>query len=85
MAVFGIKTGKDNIVFGNRGDSCNLCAREKANKEKIGITEASNKLKGLLDGKKLVKIMTSGTYVIICMDHIHAISADNKEAVENNE
>lgn len=80
MGIFGVVTGKDHMYFGNRGDVCNLCAREKADKEKMSITEATNKLKGILDGKKLLKLTVSGTYVIICMDHIHKLSADNKEA-----
>jgi len=79
MGIWKIETGKDNIEFGNRSDVCYLCAREKAAKEIIGPTEAANKLKGLLEGKKLLKLTVSGTALVICMDHIHKLSADNKE------
>lgn len=84
MGVFGIVTGQDNIHFGNRGDACILCVREKSQKEKISITDATNQLKGTLEGKKLLKFTVSGSPVIICMDHIHKLSDDNKEGASDN-
>jgi len=68
---------KTNLVtFGNRGDVCELSARELAVQEKIDIGTARNKLKGKLEGKRIVKFRQSGADVVISLDYIHKIAAE---------
>lgn len=85
MGLFGITTGKDNIHFGNHSDVCTLCEREKSQAERMGVSEANIKLRGELEGKKLLKIPISGTNVIICFDHLHRLSDANREVTPNDE
>lgn len=85
MGIFGITTGKNNIHFGTRSDVCYFCAQEKAQADRTNPIVATNKLKGTFEGKKLLKIPVSGTQVIICVDHIHKISDENREGTVDAE
>jgi uncharacterized Fe-S cluster-containing radical SAM superfamily protein len=85
MGIMGVTTGQDGIHFGTRGDVCTLCVREKAQKEFMSFTEANRKLLGTFERKRLLKIPVSGTQVIICMDHIHKLSSDNREVATDAE
>lgn len=82
--------GSDSIVtFGNRSDVCVLAAKELAIKEKIDITSARNRLRGQLEGKRIVKFRQSGADIVISLDYIHKIAKEypltEKEEVEAND
>ncbi len=78
MGMFeGINDAKSSAQFGNRGDICALCLEEKVGKEKEGFAIARNKLKGMLEGKKVIRVRESGTSICICLGHIHKIAKQN--------
>lgn len=64
------------ITFGNRGDVCELSARELAIKERIDIGTARNKLRGTLEGQRIVKFRQSGADIVISLDYIHQIAEE---------
>lgn len=63
------------IAFGNRSDVCVLTAREVAAKERITTDEANRKLRGHLEGKRIVKFRYNGSDVVISLDKIHEIAS----------
>ena len=77
MGLFsGLNDVKSLVQYGSRGDICALCLRDTAAKEKVDLAIARNKLKGKLEGKRIVKVRQSGADVIICLNHIHKIAAE---------
>lgn len=82
MITFGLNTGQNDIVYGNREDTCLLCAREYAVENKTDVVRAERKIKGSFDGKKLFKVPLNGIRVTICMDHIHRLSEENRDAAD---
>lgn len=71
---YGLNNNNNLIQFGNRGDTCTLCVREKATQDRIDLVTARNRLQGELEGKKAVKIRQSGMDIAICLEHIHEIA-----------
>lgn len=82
----GLFNGVNNIgglvQFGNRGDVCVLTARDLAINEKIDIGQARMKLRGQLEGKRIVKVRHSGADIVISMDAIHKIAEEFPKAIE---
>lgn len=65
---------RDGIVtFGSRGVVCVLTARELAVDEQIDIVAAQNKLRGQLEGKRIIKFRQNGADIVIALDYIHEI------------
>lgn len=73
----GLNKSNSLIHFGNRGDVCHLCLKEKCIEEKTDTGNMRIKMKGEFEGKKVIKIRHSGADVIICLDHIHKIAEEN--------
>lgn len=72
------------VTFGNRSDVCELSARDLAHQEKISYAEARRKIRGQLEGKRVVKFRYNGSDVVISLDFIHKIAeefpVENKQA-----
>ena len=66
------------IHYGNRGDICILCRRELATKNpSYSLPDIDRQLLGKLEGKKVFKTRHSGADLVICMDHIRKIAAED--------
>ncbi|MED1125380.1 hypothetical protein [Bacillus atrophaeus] len=83
MGLFnGVNNVGSLVQFGNRGDVCVLTARELAVQEKIDIGQARMKLRGHLEGKRIVKIRQSGADIVISLDAIHKIAEEFPRVTE---
>ena len=82
MALYGdnINSITRLIHFGNRGDICILCRRElAAENPQQSLADIDHKLQGKLEGKKVFKTRHSGADLVICMDHIRQLAAEDKD------
>lgn len=79
MGLFGVTTGKDYIHFAGRSDVCVLCARNKARSERMDLTIAQTRLKGHLEGNKVMKIVENGAFVVLCSICVQKIMKDLSE------
>ena len=87
--INGLNSGSI-VTFGNRSDVCVLTAKELAMKERIDITTARNKLRGHLEGKRIVKFRQSGADIVISLEYIHKLAEEfpltkKEEVVVNDE
>lgn len=82
MAIMNGLKNEGLTQLGTRSDFCYLCARELKAKNEREYTKSFNELKGKLEGKKCVKILTNGTTITICLDHIHKIASENPKEEE---
>lgn len=69
----------NHIAIGNDTDVCILCAYEKAKDEKITLTMADKKLRGVYNHKLMLKLPISGFRATICMDHIIKIADEYRD------
>ena len=64
----------DFIKYGGRLDSCMFCTKELAEKENISYSAAEIKVRGQLEGQKIIKFKKSGSDVVICKKHIEEMN-----------
>lgn len=76
MLITEINNLNSIVQFGNRGDVCVLTARALAVEERIDIGTARNRLKGHVEGKRVVKFRQSGSDIVISLEMIHKIAKE---------
>lgn len=71
------------VKWGNYGDVCLLCLRDKMDEEKCDSVKAHKELTGKLETEKVLKIRHSGNDIVICRDHIRKVLSEMSEGVSD--
>ena len=73
MAIYNVTHVNNYMKIAGANDVCTICAKKLCEKEKIGASEAKEKLRAHIENKEAVYLRTSGTDQCICMDCIKDI------------
>ena len=88
MALLGdnINSITRTIHFGSRGDICILCRRKLAEQSPhMSLGAIDRELLGKLEGKKAFKTRHSGADIVICMDHIKELAAEDTATTSDSQ